>query len=151
MPNAHVERDPRKGHANESATGLTKLAARALLDPHLESFFCRRYLHVAGPDAHTGLDSAGDDLAFEDQLREAPVPPVFAHAHDDAARAAPDSFARCLEPAGDQLAKLVRDCLFGGFGRRPFDRLFLIRRWAPDDAEVRPSGFRLLERQAQQL
>ena len=135
MPIAHVHRDrTRSGHENESATGLTKLLVRALLDSDLESLVGRRDLHVAGPDSDARPDSSGDELTLEDQLGEPPVPAVLAHPHYDAAWAPPDALARRLEPTGFELAELIRDGLLGSLRRRPFDGLFTFGRWASDDA-----------------
>src|SRR5947209_18156963 len=91
MPSGHVHRErARNGQANESAIGLTTSAARALqLDAHLEPVFGRCDLDVPGPDPHARLDPRRHDLAFEEQLRETPVPPVLAHTHDDSARTPP--------------------------------------------------------------
>src|SRR2546427_11677008 len=152
-PIGHVQRDrPRKGHANEPATSLTRLAAWTLqLDAHLEPVFGRRHLDVSGPDSHACLDSGGDDLSFEEQLRDAPIPTVLAHPDDDASGTSPDAFPGRLEPTGDQLAQLVRSRLLGSFGRGPLDGLVPVVGRTPDDAQVWFSRPRLFERQPEQL
>src|SRR5256885_14795977 len=152
-PIGHVQRDrPRKGHANEPATSLTRLAAWTLqLDAHLEPVFGRRDLDVSGPDSHACLDSGGDDLSFEEQLREAPIPTVLAHPDDDASRTSPDALPGRLEPTGDQLAQLVRSRLLGSLGRGPLDGFVPVVGRTPDDAQVWFSRPRLFERQPEQL
>src|SRR3989475_4754024 len=152
-PIGHVQRDrPRKGHANEPATSLTRLAAWTLqLDAHLEPVFGRRDLDVSGPDSHACLDSGGDDLSFEEQLREAPIPTVLAHPDDDASGTSPDAFPGRLEPTGDQLAQLVRSRLLGSLGRGPLDGFVPVVGRTPDDAQVWFSRPRLFERQPEQL
>src|SRR5438445_13010752 len=83
-PIGHVQRDrPRKGHANEPATSLTRLAAWTLqLDAHLEPVFGRRDLDVSGPDSHACLDSGGDELSFEELLPVSPIHSVLALSAD---------------------------------------------------------------------
>src|SRR6266480_368861 len=152
-PIGHVQRDcPRKGHANESATSLTRLAAWALqLDAHLETVLGWRDLDVSRPDSQARLNSGGDDLSFEEQLREAPIPAVLAHPHDDPRGTSPHPFPGGLEPPGDQLAQLVRSRLDGSFGRGPLDGLVPVVGRASNDAQVWFSRPCLFERQPEQL
>src|SRR2546422_10678725 len=152
-PIGHVQRDrPRKGHANESATSLTRLAACALLlDAHLETVLGRRDLAVSRPDSQACLHSGGDDLSFEEQFREAPIPTVLAHADDDPPGTSPHPLPGRLEPTGDQLAQLVGGRLFGSFGRGPLDGLVPVVGGASNDAQVWFSRPCLFERQPAQL
>src|SRR5579864_809197 len=96
---------------------------RPFLDSDLEPIAGRAHLDVSGHYAETVLDPGGDDLAFVDELGEAPLFAVLAHAHDDPTRTSPDALPRRLEPARDQLAKLLRYRFGRWFRRRPNDRL----------------------------
>src|SRR2546430_8721014 len=152
-PIGHVQRDrPRKGHANESATSLTRLAACALLlDAHLETVFGWRDLDVSRPESQACLHSGGDDLSFEEQLREAPIPTMLAHAHDDPAGTSPHPFPGRLEPTSDQLAQLVGGRVLGSFGGGPLDGLVPVVGRASNDAQGWFARTCLFERQPEQL